>query len=91
MSSSRGGRGPNRRGAQPMWLLALCFAALCSAADAALVHGPWSDVQASPLDRARLLVNNMTLDEKLNFLHGTGMVESNKTNGAYTGNVFPGP
>jgi len=42
------------------------------------------------VERARLLVNNMTLDEKLQFLHGTGSVESNETNGEYTGNVLPG-
>ena len=67
-----------------VFLFALCFSDI-----AALVPGPWSDRTASPVQRARLLVQNLSLEEKLNFLHGTGMVESNRTNGEYTGNVYP--
>jgi len=59
-------------------------------ATTALVQGPWSNTGLSPDDRARLLVGNMSLDEKLNFLHGNGDVENQKFNAtkyAYTGNV----
>ena len=70
-------------------MLRVFLFAACFSVTAALVPGPWSDRTASPVDRARLLVQNLSLDEKLNFLHGTGMVESNHTNGEYTGNVYP--
>src|SRR5580704_8691358 len=34
---------------------------------------PWSNPQLSPDDRAALVVKEMTLDEKISMLHGTGM------------------
>eukprot|EP00931_Biecheleriopsis_adriatica_P075811 TRINITY_DN49598_c0_g1_i1.p1 TRINITY_DN49598_c0_g1~~TRINITY_DN49598_c0_g1_i1.p1 ORF type:complete len:727 (-),score=142.39 TRINITY_DN49598_c0_g1_i1:78-2258(-) len=35
-----------------------------------LIDGPWADKSLPPAQRARLLVQNMTLDEKLAMLHG---------------------
>ena len=35
-----------------------------------LVPGPWSDRALPPAARARLLLGNLTLDEKLSLLHG---------------------
>jgi beta-glucosidase len=34
---------------------------------------PWSNPQLSPDDRAAMVVKEMTLDEKISMLHGTGM------------------
>jgi beta-glucosidase len=34
---------------------------------------PWTNPQLSPDDRASMVVKEMTLDEKISFLHGTGM------------------
>lgn len=57
-----------------------------------LVQGPWSDRLASPEHRARLLLEEMSLDEKLVFLHGPiggPCCECNVSTCAYTGNVAP--
>ncbi len=35
---------------------------------------PWANPSLSPDDRAAMVVKEMTLDEKINMLHGTGMV-----------------
>jgi len=58
----------------------------------ALVTGPWSDVSAPPAQRAKLLLANMTLADKLQMLHGppTGPCCQCKTaECAYVGNVAP--
>ena len=57
----------------------------------ALVPGPWSDGTASPTTRAKLLLGNMTLDEKLTLLHGPHPKDCAKFEGlcAYVGNVAP--
>src|SRR5580704_2508104 len=34
---------------------------------------PWSDASLSPDDRAAMVLKEMTLDEKIQLLHGTGM------------------
>jgi len=39
---------------------------------AAAVTGPWSDKSLSPDQRADLLIEKMTLDEKIQLLHGSG-------------------
>ena len=69
-----------------LWLLA--FAQLVSG----LVNGPWSDVSLGPVERARKLLKNMTLDEKLSMLHGNenGTCQCNySARCAYVGNVAP--
>lgn len=43
---------------------------LLPAAAHALVQGPWSDKTMDPGARAKALVANMTMDEKLAMLHG---------------------
>jgi beta-glucosidase len=50
----------------------------------ALVQGPWSDVSLTPEKRARLLVANLTLEEKLVLFHGC----KNQDDCTYTGNVL---
>ena len=35
---------------------------------------PWSNISLSPDERAAMVVKEMTLDEKISMLHGTGMV-----------------
>lgn len=56
-----------------------------------LVSGPWSDKSLSPEHRARALVEKMTLDEKLVYLHGPSSGPCCECNSsvlcAYTGNV----
>src|SRR5277367_6424312 len=37
------------------------------------VH-PWSNTSLSPDERAAMVVKELTLDEKISMLHGTGMV-----------------
>ena len=46
--------------------------ALCSRAQSGNVH-PWSNTSLSPDERAAMVVKEMTLDEKITLLHGTGM------------------
>ena len=46
--------------------------ALCSWAQSGKSH-PWSNPSLSPDERASMVVKEMTLDEKITFLHGTGM------------------
>jgi beta-glucosidase len=46
--------------------------ALCSRAQSGNVH-PWSNSSLSPDERAAMVVKEMTLDEKITLLHGTGM------------------
>jgi beta-glucosidase len=38
------------------------------------VTGPWLNPSLSPSDRASMVLKEMTLDEKITLLHGTGMV-----------------
>jgi len=45
---------------------------LCSRAQSGNVH-PWSNTSLSPDERAAMVVKEMTLDEKITLLHGTGM------------------
>jgi beta-glucosidase len=52
---------------------AAMFAAGSSAfAQAAPADRPWMDKSLSPDQRADLVIKQMTLDEKMNFVHGTG-------------------
>jgi hypothetical protein len=37
---------------------------------------PWLDITADPGDRARALCTNLTIDEKISLLHGTGRYAS---------------
>ena len=46
--------------------------ALCSRAQSGNVHS-WSNTSLSPDERAAMVVKEMTLDEKITLLHGTGM------------------
>jgi beta-glucosidase len=61
-----------------VWILALLCA--CSSAFAQTAPGgmpaqhPWMNTSLSPDERASLVVKEMTLDEKISLLHGTGMV-----------------
>jgi beta-glucosidase len=67
--------------------------ALCSSATAVLVPGPWSNLNDPPENRAKALLANMTLAEKLSMLHGpaTGDCCSCNTSAscAYVGNINP--
>jgi beta-glucosidase len=47
--------------------------AVCSRAQSGNVH-PWSNTSLSPDERAAMVVKEMTLDEKITLLHGTGML-----------------
>ena len=55
---------------------ALLFAALSASAQGAPQpkpdNRPWFDRSLSPDERADLVIKEMTLDEKMNFVHGTG-------------------
>jgi beta-glucosidase len=46
--------------------------ALSSWAQSGNLH-PWSNTSLSPDERAAMVVKEMTLDEKITLLHGTGM------------------
>jgi beta-glucosidase len=47
--------------------------AAAQSAESATAARPWMDRQLSPDERADLVVKEMTLDEKISLLHGTGM------------------
>ena len=55
-------------------LLALGFAGFTPSASAqsAPANRPWMNKSLSPDERADLVIKEMTLDEKMNFVHGTG-------------------
>ena len=60
-------------------LIAVCFCAsvhlpLSSFAETATKNFPWSNSNLSPAERARLVLKEMTLDEKIALVHGQGMV-----------------
>lgn len=65
-------------GRPAVWILAVLCA--CSSAFAQTAPGsmpaqhPWMNTSLSPDERASLVVKEMTLDEKISLLHGTGMV-----------------
>jgi len=71
------------------------FALLFLGGAQALVEGPWSDRLLPPDERARLVVANMTIDEKLLLLHGPPTGPCCQCNSsaacAYVGNVAPVP
>src|SRR5207302_5848450 len=57
-------------------LLILSFASFSlttSLAQSGAAH-PWANSSLSPDERASMVVKEMTLDEKISMLHGTGMV-----------------
>jgi len=47
---------------------------LCTASAQSGKTQPWSNSSLSPDERASMVVKAMTLDEKISFLHGTGMM-----------------
>jgi len=47
---------------------------LCTASAQSGKTQPWSNSSLSPDERAAMVVKAMTLDEKISFLHGTGMM-----------------
>ncbi len=51
----------------------LGFACSLASAQAGGNNHPWSNSSLSPDERASMVVKEMTLDEKISFLHGTGM------------------
>jgi beta-glucosidase len=55
-------------------LAALIFACIPCANGQELSQRPWMDTSLSPDKRASLVMKEMTLDEKVSLLHGTGMV-----------------
>jgi beta-glucosidase len=67
------------RGLRPMSLLALSILTLgfvpmpASAQPDARGTAPWMNARLSPDERAAMVVKEMTLDEKISLLHGTGM------------------
>ena len=58
----------NRSFALPL----ICILSLCSAPAQSKSH-PWSNASLSPDERASMVVKELTLDEKITLLHGTGM------------------
>src|SRR6478752_6762572 len=60
------------------WILAALCACSCAFAQTASgsksVQHPWMNTSLSADERASLVVKEMTLDEKISLLHGTGMV-----------------
>jgi beta-glucosidase len=63
------------------WILTLALLAVSAQGQggpgnqAPVVHGPWMDKSLSPDRRAELLAEQMTLEEKISLLHGTGWVD----------------
>jgi len=61
-----------------VWILVLFCACSCAIAQTASgsksAQRPWMNTSLSPDERASLVVKEMTLDEKISLLHGTGMV-----------------
>jgi beta-glucosidase len=53
--------------------LILLTSALIAAAQSVSKSHPWMNPQLSPDDRANMVLKEMTLDEKITLLHGTGM------------------
>ncbi len=47
---------------------------ICSSAQSGDKTHPWSNSSLSPDERASMVVKEMTIDEKVNMLHGTGMM-----------------
>jgi len=62
--------------------ISLAILILCPSSTHGLVQGPWSDRKLKPENRAQMLINNLTLDEKLVYLSGDGY-----NNESCTGNV----
>ena len=61
-----------------LWILLVLFSVSYIAlrpavAQAGGQNGPWMDKSLSPDERASMLVKEMTLEEKISLLHGTGM------------------
>jgi len=55
-------------------LTLLVFVPVLSQAQSNNQNHPWSNKSLSPDDRAAMVVKEMTLDEKITLLHGTGMM-----------------
>src|SRR6202142_1110562 len=53
-------------------VMLLCIALLPALAQGGKAH-PWSNTSLSPDERASMVVKEMTIDEKITLLHGTGM------------------
>ena len=64
------GRNSGRKKGGVFLMLLLGFLSLFGQSANALVEGPWSNLQATPEQRAAALLANMTQDEKLLMLHG---------------------
>src|SRR5579863_5513049 len=57
-----------------LWLCVVTLAfPLVAQSGAQQTSHPWSDTSLSPDERATMVVKEMTLDEKITLLHGTGM------------------
>src|ERR1700684_1375615 len=56
-----------------VFTLILLFALPFASAQSGKNNHPWSNSSLSPDDRAAMVVKEMTLDEKISMLHGTGM------------------
>ena len=54
-------------------VIILSFAVSTSLAQSNNNNHPWSNSSLSPDERAAMVVKEMTIDEKLSMLHGTGM------------------
>ena len=51
----------------------LVFACVLSRAQSAASSHPWSNSSLTPDERASMVLKEMTLEEKISLLHGTGM------------------
>ena len=58
-----------------------------SAASQTAISRPWMNTRLSPAERARLLVAQMTLDEKIAMVHGAGLSRRRSTPAGYAGVV----
>jgi beta-glucosidase len=54
-------------------LMTFCFCGMAMAQTATKAPHPWMNASLSPDDRAKMVVKELTLDEKISLLHGTGM------------------
>jgi beta-glucosidase len=62
-----------RRKMLPLGFLFVAFPVLIAAQSPGTSNRPWMNPSLSPDDRASLLLKEMTLDEKIGMLHGTGL------------------
>ena len=66
-------------------LVLLCFTPAFAQFNQPKPTGPWMNTSLSPDERADLVLKEMTLDEKITLLHGTGMLGLGPVSALHTG------